>query len=69
MRLEDGSTARRAGDAEPHRLAGRRQQFLHQPVRFVAVVGAFTLDQRDSARESGTVAGADAIGELGDRSG
>jgi hypothetical protein len=38
-------------------------------VRFVAVVGPFALDQRDCARESGAVAGADAFGELGDWSG
>ena len=44
--------ARRAGDAEPHRLAGQRQQFLHQKVRSFAVIGALALDQRDGARQA-----------------
>ena len=59
--------ARRAGNAEPHRLAGERQQFLHQPMRGHAMVGALALDQRDGARQSGAIAGADARGEIGRR--
>ena len=55
--------AGRAGDAEPHRLAGQRQQFLHQKVRLLAMVGALALDQRDGARQRRAVAGADAGGE------
>ena len=57
--------AGRAGDAEPHRLAGRRQQFLHQQVRLLAVIGALALDQRDGARQRGAVAGFYAAGEVG----
>ena len=49
--------AGRAGDAEPHRLAGQRQQFLHQLVRLLAVIGALALDQRDGARQRRAVAG------------
>ena len=70
-RVDDGGLAGagRAGDAEPHRLAGQRQQLLHQPMRLAAVVGALALDQRDGARQHGALAGADAGGEGGDRLG
>jgi len=44
-------------------LSGRRQQFLHQPVRLHPVVGALALDQRDGAREHRPLAGADAGGK------
>jgi hypothetical protein len=57
--------AGRAGDAEPHRLAGRRQQLLHQKVRASAVIGALALDQGDGARQSRAISGADAAGEIG----
>jgi hypothetical protein len=57
--------AGRAGDAEPHRLAGERQQLLHQAMCLAAVIGALALDQRDGAREPRTVAGADAASKGG----
>ena len=57
--------AGRAGDAEAYGVAGRRQQFLHQMMRALAVVGALALDQRDGARQRGAVAGADEGGKVG----
>ena len=51
---------------DPQRLAGLRQQILHQLMRALAVVGALALDQGDGAGQRGALAGTDGAGELSD---
>ena len=61
QRIDGGrfADARRAGDADPHRVAGRRQKRLGQRGGGAAVIGAFAFDQRNGARKQGTIAGTD----------
>ena len=51
--------ARHAGDPGAHRLAGIREQLLHEPARGLLMVRAFGFDQRDGARHDGALAGGD----------
>ena len=46
------------------RAAGRGQQLVEQRDRFVAVIGARRLHERDRARERAPIAGAHRVGEL-----
>jgi len=61
--------ARRAGDADAHRLAGRLEQRLGEGGGGAAVIGALTFDECDGARQHGAVAGADVAGESADVNG
>src|SRR3984893_10715507 len=61
VRAEDGSTASTA-NLWPRR-AGVRQEVLHQRPRRSLVIEALRFDQRDGARQHGTLARADAVHE------
>src|SRR5579871_4412812 len=54
----------RAGDAEPHRLAGVRQKILHELPRRPPVIGAPALDQRNGARNNSALACTNAAREF-----
>src|SRR6185295_1024608 len=67
--LVDGggfTDAGRAGNADADRLAGVRQQRLHQITRRGLVIAAATFDQRDRPRQRRAVAGAEFFGEFPD---
>ena len=53
----------RAGDADPHSLAGVGQQCLHQIAGGGLMVGTAALDQRNGAGQRRAVAGAEFAGE------
>ena len=55
--------AGRAGDADPHRIAGGGEKRLHQIARLRLMIGAAAFNQRDRARQRGAVAGANGIGK------
>ena len=66
QRVDGGDLPTPGAPVMPTRIAlPVRQQFLHQPLRRLAVIGALALDQRDGARERRAVAGTDAAGEGG----
>src|SRR5262249_2318358 len=56
--------AGRPGNADPHRLAGARQQLLHQCPRGLLMIGALALDQGNGAGEHRALAGANGTGKF-----